>query len=121
MQGPYDNQGIVCPWFFVLGLWEENLGFQWCDCPIEISLRQPFEREKWHVKPHTHATLTSMEKKRSTKGTFRQIDCAYVSIDGSKYGNFMCEACASIVFESDFLMRVQECLKGKEIRVEGED
>ena len=73
MQGPYDNQGIVCPWFFVLGVWEENLGFQWCDCPFEIFLRQPFEREKWHVKPHTHATLTSMEKKDPHKAHFVKL------------------------------------------------
>lgn len=41
-------------------------------------------------------------EERSTQGTFRQIDCVSVSIDGSKYGNCMCEACVSIVFESNF-------------------
>lgn len=47
-----------------------------------------------------------MDNTISIQGTFRHTDCVRVSIDGSKFRNFRCEACASIVFEYDFYMRV---------------
>ena len=63
--------------------------------------------QRWYGEPHIKCTIQEGSQEiKNVSGTFRHVNCIWISSSPHGFPNFRCEACSSISKECDFCMRI---------------